>query len=107
MTFTGTDYVYRHGGHATDVVGFAWNADDWCPRCVMEGIGMATTGPVRPGAVLESEIALWARENGVDSETTDAPQPIFNGEDACDENGRSRRCCKCHEQLIEQDEEVE
>lgn len=96
-----------YSSHATDVVGYAWNADDWCPRCVLEGMGVATTGPVRPGAVLESEIAVYAAENGLDPETTDVPQPIFNGEDAVDNDGRSRRCCRCHEPLVETDEEPE
>lgn len=100
-----------YSGHATDVVGYAWNTEDWCPRCVLEAMGVATTGPVRPGPVMESEIEIWAAANGLTHlrETTEVPQPIFNNDDALegDGSGRSRRCCRCHEPLIETDETEE
>jgi hypothetical protein len=105
MPFNGTGFTQSYGGHATDVVGFAWNTENWCPRCTLEAMGFATTGPVRVGAVLESEIAIYAAENGLDPETTDVPQPIFNGGDAVNDNGRPKICCRCQEQLIETDEE--
>jgi hypothetical protein len=91
----------------TNVVGFAWRTEDYCPRCTLEAMGMATTGPVRYGAVLESEIDLWAEENGLTHmrETTEVPQPILDTDDALDNDGRPRTCCRCHEQLIEIDEE--
>jgi hypothetical protein len=109
MPFNGTGFTQSYSGHATDVVGYAWNTEDWCPRCVLGELGFATTGPVRPGAVLESEIEIYAAENGLDPATTDVPQPIFNGDDALegDGSGRSRRCCRCHELLVETDEEPE
>jgi hypothetical protein len=108
MPFNGTGFTQHYGGRSTDVVGYAWNTEEWCPRCVLEAMGFATTGPVRPGAVLESEIEIYAAENGLDRETTDVPQPIFN-DDALrgDSSGRSRRCCRCHEHLVETDEEPE
>lgn len=97
-----------YGGHSTDVVGYAWNTEIYCPRCLLEALGFATTGPVVPGATLESEIALWAAENGLELYREDSqrvPQPIFNGDDALDNDGRAQRCCRCHEPLIEIDEE--
>lgn len=107
MPFNGTGFTQHYGGHSTDVVGYAWNTDDWCPRCTLEAMGMATTGPVRPGATLESEIDIWAAENSLTHmrDTTECPQPIFNSDDALDNDGRPRTCCRCHEQLIEVDEE--
>lgn len=89
------------------VVGFAWRTEDYCPRCTLDAMGIATTGPVRYGATLESEIDLWAAENGLTHmrETTEVPQPILDTDDALDNDGRSRRCCRCHERLIETDEE--
>lgn len=93
----------------TNVVGFAWRTEDYCPRCTLEAMGIATTGPVRYGASLESEIDLWAEENGLSRmrETTEVPQPILDGDDATDNDGRPRRCCRCHEPLIETDEDEE
>lgn len=88
-------------GHATDVVGYAWRTEEWCPRDVLEALGFATTGPVRPGEVLESEIRIWCAENGVDPETTEAPQPIFNSDEAYNDDGKPRTCCVCHETLVE------
>lgn len=90
----------------TNVVGFAWRTEDYCPRCTLDAMGMATTGPVRYGASLESEIDLWAEENGLAHmrETTECPQPILDGDDALNNDGRPRTCCRCHEQLIEIDE---
>jgi hypothetical protein len=105
MPFNGTGFTQSYGGHSTDVVGFAWNTESWCPRCTLEAMGFATTGPVRAGGVLDSEIAIYAAENGLDLETTDVPQPIFNSDDAVDDNGRPKTCCRCQEQLIETDEE--
>jgi hypothetical protein len=98
-----------YSGHATDVVGYAWDADNYCPRCVLELMGVATTGPVHPGPVLESEIDVWAAANGLSHmrETTECPQPIFNSEEAYEEDGRARRCGRCHEPLVETDEETE
>ena len=59
--------------------------------------------------MLESEIEIWAAENGLADmrETTEVPQPIFNGEEAFDNDNRSKICCRCHEQLVEQDEPEE
>lgn len=88
---------HHYGGHATDVVGFAWNADEFCPRCTLEMLGITTTGPVRPGAVLESEIETYVVEKGLQIHREDSnvvPQPIFNG-------GHPRHCGRCHEPLIE------
>lgn len=109
MVFTGTEYTINACGKSTDVVGYAWRTEEYCPRCTLEAMGMAITGPVRAGAVLESEIEVWAAENGLTDmrETTEVPQPIFNGEEAVDNDGRAKTCCRCHEQLIEQDEPEE
>jgi hypothetical protein len=100
-----------YGGHATDVVGFAWDGDTYCPRCTLERMGVATTGPVIPGPVMESEIDIWVIANGLEMHREDSqrvPQPIFNGEDAMDMDlGRACRCGRCHEPLIETDEEPE
>lgn len=104
MTFTGTEYTINARGHATDIVGFAWNTEEFCPRCTLEALGYATTLPVLGnGAALESAIKIYAEEKKLDPQTTDVPQPIFNGEDAFDEDGRSRTCASCHEPLVEQD----
>ena len=94
----------------TNVVGFAWRTEDYCPRCTLDAMGIATTGPVRYGATLESEIEIWAAENGLTDmrETTEVPQPVYDtGDDPLegDGSGRSRRCCQCHEALIETDDE--
>src|SRR3954470_10607153 len=110
MPFNGTGFTHNYSGSSTDIVGYAWNADLWCPRCTLEALGYATTGPVVGGsASLESAIRVYAEENGLDPRTTDVPQPIFNGEDAVDidGDGRAHRCCKCHEPLIEVDENTE
>lgn len=109
MPWNGSTFVQHYGGHSTDVVGYAWNTEIYCPRCLLEALGLATTGPVVPGATLESEIALWAAENDLElyrEDSTRVPQPILNGEDAMDMDlGRAQRCCRCHEPLIETDEE--
>lgn len=106
MSFTGSGYEINTHGHATDIVGFAWNADEFCPRCTLGGLGYTTTGPVRGDSpTLESAIRVYAEEGGFDPQTTDVPQPIFNGEDAFFENGRSRTCGTCGEPFIEQDDE--
>lgn len=97
-----------YSGHATDVVGYAWNADDWCPPCTFKEVIEA---PLNYASYrqdrMEMEIAAYAERNELDIETTECPQPIFNGEDALegDGSGRSRRCCRCHEPLVETDEE--
>lgn len=93
----------------TAVVGFAWRTEDYCPRCTLDGMGMATTGPVRYGASLEGEIEIWAAENGLVNmrETTEVPQPIYDTDDVMDNDGRARRCCRCHEPLVETDEDTE
>jgi len=94
----------------TNVVGFAWRTEEYCPRCTLDAMGMATTGPVRYGASLEGEIEIWTAENGLTDmhETTEVPQPIYDtGTDALDDDGRARRCCRCHEPLVETDEDPE
>jgi hypothetical protein len=107
MPFNGTGFTHNYSGHSTDIVGYAWNIEDWCPPCTFKAVieaplNYATFRPDR----MEMEIAAYAERNGLDIETTECPQPIFNGEDAMDMDlGRSRRCCRCHEPLIETDEE--
>jgi hypothetical protein len=99
-----------YGGHSTDIVGYAWDADVYCPRCTLERMGIGTTGPVRAGAVMESEIAIWVAEEGLEMHREDSqrvPQPIFNSDDARDNDSRAYRCGSCHEPLIETDEEEE
>jgi hypothetical protein len=107
MTFNGTGFTHNYSSHSTDIVGYAWRTEEYCPRCTLEAMGTSTTGPVRAGAVLESEIEIWAAENGLSDmrETTEVPQPIFNSDDAFDNEGRPRTCCRCHEQLVESNEE--
>lgn len=108
MSWNGTSFVQHYGGHSTDVVGYAWDTEIFCPRCTLERMGMATTGPVRAGAVMESEIAIWVAEQGLEMHREDSqrvPQPVFNGQEAVDEDGRAHRCGGCHEPLIETDEE--
>lgn len=104
MAWNGTAH-----GHVTDVVGFAYLAEEWCPRCTLGLIGAVATLPPRP-AIVESEIKLYGTEiRDLDAEGEDPrwrnsgtiPQPIFNGEDARDENGRARTCAGCHEPLLE------
>lgn len=93
-----------YSGHATDVVGYAHEADEFCPRCTLERLGVVTTGPVRPGATLESEIETYVVENGLQIHREDSnvvPQPIFNGEDAFEEDSSPRHCGRCHEPLVE------
>jgi hypothetical protein len=105
MTFTGTEYTINACDSATDIVGFAWNAAEFCPRCTLAALGYASTLPVLGNsAALESAIKIYAEEGGFDPRTTDVPQPIFNGEDALDNDGRSRTCASCHESLVEQDD---
>jgi hypothetical protein len=105
MTFNGTEYTINARGHASDIVGFAWNTEEFCPRCTLGALGYASTLPVLGNsAALESAIKIYAEEGGFDSQTTDVPQAIFNGEDALDDDGRSRTCATCHEPLIEQDD---
>lgn len=89
--------------HVTETVGYVWRTEDWCPRCILDALGFATTGPVRPGRVLESEIETWVVENGLTHlrETTEVPQPILHSDDAYDNDGRPRACCRCHESLVE------
>lgn len=108
MVWNGSTYVQHYGGHSTDVVGYAWDTEIYCPRCLLGALGIATTGPVVPGPTLESEIALWAAENGREldrEDSTRVPQPIFNDEAMNVDLGRPHRCCRCHEFLIEHDEE--
>jgi hypothetical protein len=92
------------GGHATDVVGYAWNADEFCTPCIQEALGIVTPHTTRFGESMEDEIEAWVNEKGLQihrEDTNVVPQPIFNGEDAYDEDGRPRHCGRCHEPLIE------
>lgn len=107
MAWNGTEYVHAPRGHSTDVVGFSWNTDTYCPRCTLGSLGFATTGPVQGDSpALASAIKVYAEEGGFDPQTTDVPQPITNGEDALrsDGSGKSENCCICHEPLVEVDE---
>lgn len=110
MVFIGTEYTINACGHATDIVGYDWNTEKWCPRCTLDAMGVATTGPLHYGRSLESEIETYVQENGLEiwrEDSTRVPQPVFNGEDAFDNDGRAERCCRCHERLVEQDEPEE
>jgi hypothetical protein len=109
MAWNGTYYEINAHGHATDVVGFAYLADEWCPRCTLGLIGSVSTLPPLP-AIVESEIKLYGTEirdldvAGEDPRWRDSdtiPQPIFNGDDARDNNGRARTCAGCYEPLLE------
>ena len=94
-----------YGGHATDVVGYAWNADEFCPPCVFWAVVEAPSKETSFQADrLEAEIEAYVKRNGIQVHREDSnvvPQPIFNGEDARDEDGRPRHCGRCHEPLVE------
>lgn len=101
--------MLNYSGHATDVVGYAWNTEDWCPPCTFKAVIEAPLGyaSYRQDR-MEMEIAAYAERHELDIETTEYPQPIYNyGDDPLDNDGRPRRCCRCHEPLVETDEEPE
>jgi hypothetical protein len=110
MAWNGTTYEINAHGHATDVVGYVWNTEEFCPSCTLKGLGLLTTGLPTP-LLLESQIQIYGLEYGLEEDdprwkdTGVIPQPIFNGEEAYDEDGRARQCASCHEQLVEQDED--
>lgn len=110
MVFTGTEYTINAHGSATDVVGYDWNTEKWCVPCVLTALGVTTPHTTRFGESLEDEITAWVKESGLEiwrEDSTRVPQPVFNGEGAYDNDGRAERCCRCHEQLVEQDEPEE
>lgn len=71
-------------------------------------MGFSTTGPVHAGAVMEGEIEIYVEENDLQiyrEDTNRVPQPIFNSDDVFDNDRRPKTCCRCHEQLVESNEE--
>lgn len=107
MAWNGTEYVHHYGGHATDIVGYAYCADTYCPRCTLALMGSVSTLPPRQ-AIVESEIRIWGAEirdltDPEDPRWRDSdmiPQPIFLN-DACDEDDKPYTCASCHEGLVE------
>jgi hypothetical protein len=106
MPWNGTGFTHRYGGHSTDVVGYAYNTEEWCPSCTLLLVGSPPSA--RPED-LEREIRLYGEtiRDLVDPEdprwkdSTVIPQPIFSGGDAYDDDGRPRACAGCHEELVE------
>lgn len=89
----------HYGLHSTDIVGYAYQADTYCPGCIAH---MLRKGPLLPA---EDAIAALLTRRGLDPSATHdtdiAPFPIFASDDAYDNDGRPHCCLKCLEPLID------
>lgn len=85
--------------HSTTVVGYAYQADTYCPDCIAH---MLRKGPLLSA---EETIAAMLTRRGLDPSATHdtavVPFPIFASDDAYDDDGRPYCCLKCLEPLID------
>lgn len=91
---------------ATDVVAYAYCADEYCPACALAMTGASHRADLTPEA-LEREIGEMGRvlydmtdpEDPRWKDSNTIPQPILRSEGLTDEDGSPRRCAGCHEEL--------
>lgn len=79
---------------STDIVGFAWNTEVWCPRDLMAALdGTMVTLPVRGDSpILDAMIIAYGirvhkltdDDDPRWKDSTVVPQPIFSGSDEAD-----------------------
>jgi hypothetical protein len=101
--------------HSADIVGYQYNADLYCPGCIIDvlptGAGEAFDGWALAVGVTMSveadlrEIAFAFSINYDDPESYDSdefPKPVL-----CVEASTEDTCGKCHELLMESDDDME
>ncbi len=107
MPWNGTAYEHNYQPHGTDIAGYSYCTEEWCPRCTMTLMGASSFGT--DPETQEAEIREYGRTirdladpedpRWKDSDTI--PQPIFRSDDLADEDGTPRRCAGCREDLAE------
>ena len=97
--------------HATDIVGYTYSADNYCPGCIVDvlptGEGQEFDGWALAKGVMmsvEADLHEIAHAFGINYDdmgsydSDEFPKPIFASQVEGDEH-----CGKCHELLIESD----
>lgn len=85
--------------NATDIVGYTYQSDTYCPRCIQQ-LALPHISAVRPHESVEWDLGIWAEIAGVnrnDESTFDSsefPNVIFA------DSGRDLACLTCHAALV-------
>lgn len=81
--------------HATDIVGYDFNAEHWCPDCLLNAFGNVLDRSAEDVLDREARALNINRHDERSFDQSEFPKVIFASQVDSDE-----RCCKCHNSLI-------